>query len=217
MIPPELSKLASLIDLRLDRNRLAGRLPRALRGLRLEFLVLDPPVGDVSPEHQRLVTESTARLGDEIAGMIAAGESKTVEFKSTLRVNLKTGKRDKRIEHAALKNIAAFLNTDGGTLFIGVGDDGNPLGLDNDDFPNEDEMALYLSDIVNDQIGAGAFGSIDPEFTSYLGKRILVIRCMKSAALVFVGKDKDFYVRTGPGARRLNPLEFKDFLEGHFP
>jgi len=48
--------------------------------------------------------------------MIRKGENKTVEFKSTLRVNLHTNKPDKEIGKVALKTIAAFLNTRGGDI-----------------------------------------------------------------------------------------------------
>ena len=49
-------------------------------------------------------------------------ESKTLEFKSSLRWNLKEDRKDDRhVTHAALKTIAAFLNTEGGDLLIGRG------------------------------------------------------------------------------------------------
>ena len=60
-------------------------------------------------------------------------ESKTLEFKSSLRWNLKEHRKDdKRITHAVLKTIAAFLNTDGGDLLIGVDDKRKVLGIEHD-------------------------------------------------------------------------------------
>ena len=161
--------------------------------------------------------------------MIAAGEANTVEFMPTLRVNLRTGEPDKDMEHEALKNIAAFLNTDGGTLIIGVNDYGEPLGLDQDGFTNEDETEQYLCNIVNNQIGTGAWENINVEFASYQSKRILVIRCMKSSDLVYVGKDEQVYTRTSLWAPQLRlgdevteliaageskTVEFKETLRG---
>ena len=52
--------------------------------------------------------------------LIAAGESDRVEFKSTLRTNLHTNRRDRAMESAVTKTLAAFLNSDGGALVIGV-------------------------------------------------------------------------------------------------
>ena len=73
-------------------------------------------------------------------------------FKSSLRVNLHTGNQDSRIEHDALKTLAAFLNTRGGTLVIGVDDKGIPLGLENDGFQTEDKTG-------------SVFGKFDPRQT----------------------------------------------------
>ena len=225
-IPPELGKLTNLTGLGLNQNRLMGTLPRKMRRSPLKFLTLDLPVRGLSPRHRRLVARSIARLSDEhdeeIAETITAGESRTVEFKSTLPVNLETGERDKRMGHAVLKNIAAFLNTDSGALVIGVDDDGNPLGLDNDGFLDkgkildEDKMGLHLRNIVNSQIGANVWGSVHPEFTSYRNKRVLVIRCDKSSFPVYVGKDDEFYIRTGPGATALRPREITPYINSHF-
>ena len=55
-----------------------------------------------------------------IAEVIDRGESETTEFKTSL-----AEWRD------VVKTISAFSNRDGGTLFIGVGDDCNILGTDN--------------------------------------------------------------------------------------
>ena len=90
----------------------------------------------------------------DINAVIDGGESSRIEFKSSLRMNLHTNKPDKRMELAALKTLAAFLNSDGGTLVIGVADDHEPVGIQIDDFPNEDRMNLHLGNIVNRTMGA---------------------------------------------------------------
>jgi len=69
------------------------------------------------------------RTVDEI---LAKSEDLTVEFKSTARWDLREGKPNKAMEDAVVKTIAGFLNTDGGTLLIGVDDSGAVLGLDHD-------------------------------------------------------------------------------------
>lgn len=97
--------------------------------------------------------EMTRDLLISIDDIIAIGESSEVEFKSTLRVNLHTGGKDPKIELAALKTIAGFLNTKGGILTIGVADDGTPLGIDADDFGNEDKMSLHLVNLIKDRMG----------------------------------------------------------------
>jgi hypothetical protein len=64
--------------------------------------------------------------------LIARGEGHTLEFKETLQYNIHTNRADPAILHSALKTIAAFLNTDGGTLLVGVSDTGEIKGLDRD-------------------------------------------------------------------------------------
>ena len=53
---------------------------------------------------------------DELRLLLQQGESDTVEFKETL-------------DNEALESVAAFANTKGGTLLIGVRDDGAVLGI----------------------------------------------------------------------------------------
>jgi hypothetical protein len=67
-----------------------------------------------------------------VKDLIAAGESATVEFKSSARWDVKNKKAEKFIERIIVKTVAAFLNTQGGTLVIGVEDDGKVYGLAED-------------------------------------------------------------------------------------
>jgi len=65
---------------------------------------------------------------DKLKRLISNGESAIVEFKSTLRTNLHTAQFDKNIEHSTLKTISAYLNSEGGTLLIGISDSGHISG-----------------------------------------------------------------------------------------
>ena len=110
--------------------------------------------------------------------MVAQGEGIYTEFKSTLRVNLHTGEKDKRMEHAVLKTIAGFLNSkEGGTLVIGIDDAGSPLGLETDGFPNEDKMDLHLGNLIKAQLGAATMLHIKPHFEDYKGNRVFLVDC----------------------------------------
>ena len=214
-IPPELGQLTKLTSLRLDGNKLAGELPRALRELPLKFLALDPSIGGLSLEQQWLVARSAARPDDEIAGMIAAGESKTIEFKETLR-----GLRgDGKPEHAVLKSIAGLLNTVGGHLFVGIRDDGGANGIDDElkaEFKDsEDEVLQYLANVIKDRMTPGVSNRVHPKFHAHRGVRILVIRCDQSPDQVDV-READgrirVYARHGPTTR---PLESHEVMP-HF-
>jgi len=64
--------------------------------------------------------------------IIDKGENDLIEFKSSLRWDYRQDKVNKALETVIVKTISAFLNTEGGMLFIGIDDDGNTLGLEND-------------------------------------------------------------------------------------
>ena len=68
-----------------------------------------------------------------IGELLERGEDAHLEFKSTLRTSAETGELARHLESACLKSLAAFLNSrEGGTLLIGVRDDGTPHGLADD-------------------------------------------------------------------------------------
>ena len=150
--------------------------------------------------------------------IIANAESSEVEFKSTLRVNLHTGSRDPRIELAALKTIAGFLNSNGGILTIGVTDDGTPLGIDADCFENEDKMSLHLVNLIKDRIGPSVMQFIHARFEDYDGYRVMVIECSKVKSPVFVkdGNIERFYIRTGPSTTELSASQIQEYIKQRF-
>lgn len=106
-------------------------------------------------------TEEDAGAPDFVLSQILTkGESEAVKFKSTLRTNLHTGSQDPRMELAVLKTLAGFLNTNGGTLIVGISDDGSPVGIESDGFPNEDKMALHLVNIIKSRMGIQAMTNL---------------------------------------------------------
>ncbi len=158
--------------------------------------------------YQQLVTGGHAAEeadGIDLEELISGGESDLVELKSTLRVNLHTGQKDSRMEHAILRTLAGFLNKDGGTLIVGVSDDGSPIGLDVDGFDNEDRMGLHLVNIVNRSIGPDVWAFMHANFDDLDEGRVLAVRCDKAPDPVYVrdGNTERFYVRTGPSTTEL--------------
>ena len=153
-----------------------------------------------------------------IEQLVSSGESEVVEFKATLRRNLHTGINDPRMEHAILKSLAGFLNTNGGTLFVGVADDGSPVGIKADGFSSEDSMALHLVNIVKSRMGAIAMTGIHVHFEDYNSHRVMVVRCGKAHDPVYLkdGHAERFYVRTGPSTTELTPSQTVDYISRHF-
>jgi hypothetical protein len=151
----------------------------------------------------------------ELLQLIDGGETDTVEFKSTLRWNLKSGKAGKEIELACLKTVAAFMNAEGGTLLVGVADDGAITGIAADNFSDDDKYLRHFSTIFEQHIGL--------EFSEFLefilmplnGEQVLAVRCRPSPRPVFVTHKKDemFFIRSGPSSRQLTTSRTLAYLE----
>ena len=156
--------------------------------------------------------------------LIKQGESKTLEFKSTLRWNLKEDRKDKRITYAAVKTIAAFLNTEGGDLLLGVADDGSVMGIERDRFDSDDKFMLYLAQAVRNGLGDRAGTCIDPRIQVVDGKAVCAVSCQRSPEPVFLkwkgvpaAEGGEFFVRSGPGTVRLSPTDTEDFIRTRYP
>ena len=106
------------------------------------------------PDYRTIISNALNdnRTNYSISEILEEGESKKVEFKSSLRYCLKSQKAEKYIEHSALKNVCAFLNSEGGKLLIGVSDDKKILGLEELDFKTfkeEDKKDGWLKHFDN--------------------------------------------------------------------
>ncbi len=142
---------------------------------------------------------------EQIKDLIRTGENDVLEFKSTLRWNLKADRADKNIELACLKTIVAFMNTEGGTLLVGVTDEGTIAGIEADNFPNEDKFLLHFNNLVKEHIGLEFSDFISFGIKHIDGKAILVVDCTRASDPVFLrhGADEELYIRVGPGSRKL--------------
>lgn len=155
----------------------------------------------------------------ETSDLIAAGESASVEFKSTLRWNTKAGRDDLAIELAALKTIAAFLNTKGGTLLIGVNDAGQVLGVAADHFQNHDKAMLHLTSLIRDRISGAHMRFVDISIDAVeSGIEVMRIDCRKAEMPAYVRTDKgeSFYIRTGPATTDLPVSEVHTYITTWF-
>ncbi|WOC12738.1 AlbA family DNA-binding domain-containing protein [Gordonia sp. MP11Mi] len=161
--------------------------------------------------------------------LLVAGESDRLEFKSSARVNMRTGDKDARMEQVIAKTVSAFLNGDGGTLLIGVDDDGVPLGLDADyatlRVPDADRYELWLRDLLVTSVGqnAAAQVAIAVEDVTRDGvlRPVCRLRAVASPRPVYLrpGKsaDREFWVRTGNSTRRLSVDEAAEYVMLRWP
>ncbi len=137
----------------------------------------------------------------DLYDLIGRGEDAHLEFKSTMRQNLHSGRPGKEIELAWLKGVTAFLNTEGGIVLLGVADDGTLLGLAADGFENDDKCLLHFKNLLNQHLGAEYAQQVRFELYELEGKRIGAVECERSRTPVFLrakNNEEAFLIRTGP-------------------
>jgi CheY-like chemotaxis protein len=199
-----------------DPDEIVARVSRQLEVHLRHKSLLDQNrrLADQLKDRLQSVPEDPAERLEWIQSLISSGESDRIEFKSTLRWNLKTDRAEKVIENSWLKSVVAFLNTDGGVLLIGVADAGDILGTGADQFDNDDKYLLHVNNRIREYIGLEFTNFINFRLVPVEGQNILLIQCQPSPSPVFLksGKDEDFYVRVGPGNRRLSTSEVLTYV-----
>jgi hypothetical protein len=163
------------------------------------------------------LTDHPEEFEERVLTLIRYGESPNLEFKSTLRTNLKTGKAGKEIELAWLKSVVGFLNTDGGVLLIGVNDEGEVVGIAADQFENEDKCLLHFKNLINQHIGAEFSKYLHAEIRSVAGKTVVAVVCEKARepAFLLAGGNEEFHIRSGPSSIKLTPRQILQYLSVH--
>lgn len=166
---------------------------------------------------RNLFKESTHELLEtkDILKLIKEGEDEYTEFKSTVRMNLFSQKPGKEIELAWLKSVVAFCNTKGGTILIGVNDEGEILGLDADKFPNDDKFLLHVQSLLKDHIGMEFSPYINYKLHESNNKKFLAVHCTPSQKPLFLiaNNNEKFYVRSGPASIELSTSKALKYIE----
>jgi hypothetical protein len=159
-------------------------------------------------------------MDEQLAAEIAADESKVLELKSSARWDIKENRINKELEHEILKTVAAFFNTDGGTLFIGVDDNHKVLGLENDfktlgKRQNRDAYENWLTTLLLEEFGKDKAPLIQIGFCELEGKEICRVATKPSPKPIYE-KDGNFFIRPGNSSRQLNAKEAVEYCKHHW-
>ena len=121
-----------------------------------------------------------------------------------------------------MKNVAAFMNSTGGYVLIGVNDDGEVLGLDPDyqaiKKPDNDGFENVFNMAFNTMIGVEHRRFVNVSFPEISGKQSCVVSLQPSsrpAYLVYRGKET-FYVRAGNASQPLSVSQVARYIQDHF-
>jgi len=163
-----------------------------------------------------------------VEDLILAGESQTIEFKSTARWNAHTGQHDPRLEHVIVKTVCGFLNAEGGSLLIGVEDAGALLGLEPDlgtlgTKPNADGYELFLRQLLDANLSMSTAATVRIRFPSMDGKQICLVSVAASGKPIFAKPPKgsgtdgsEFWVRIGNATKQLHGDDMLEYQDAHW-
>lgn len=160
---------------------------------------------------------------EEWLALIAQGENDRLEFKSSLRWNLVTLKRDKVLESVIVKILSAFMNAQGGTLLIGVNDEGEVVGIESDyntfqKKPNRDGFMLKFSSLISQNLGQQSHKFISAQIQSIQGRDICRVTIEPGERPVFIkenGKEA-FYIRAGAASVPLSLSESHEYISSRW-
>ncbi len=174
------------------------------------------------------ITNEDIKTVIDLEEVIESGEHGFLEFKSTMRWNLREARQDKKMEEIILKSIAAFNNSEGGKLLIGVADKGDILGLQ-DDYNtlkegNKDHFELHLRNIVNNAYGKDfATTHMKVNFPIIEESEICEIDIKAGNKPLFLEvsnkngqKLKKFFVRSGNSSQDLDIAETAEYVKRRF-
>jgi len=182
------------------------------------------PVQNTVAELIRALPPLADSIPTDTHELINSPESKTLEFKQTLSVDVRTNEKLKHIETMSLKTIAAFLNSDGGTLIVGVSDNRDsdtrdPVGIEDEinrfHEGSADKFLLHVKNLIRSYIGEEFYPLLAYDLVPIDTKRVLRIDCKRSDHPCFIGDD--FYVRTNPATDKLVGQTMLHYVSTRFP
>jgi len=169
-----------------------------------------------------LVAELEPPKPQTLADMLT-GENAALEYKSSMRWDLRTQQVNKDLEKSIAKTVAGFLNSEGGTLLIGVADDCTVLGIKYDlqtiSRKDRDGYEQKLHQVLTDALGAEFSQYQHVSFEESEGKTVCIVRVDPSPEPVYL-TDKgatEFYVRVGNTTRPLDMQAAHDYIGMHWP
>ena len=164
-VSPELWELGRYEAFLEERRRLLADAVNALLG------------GLLAPVEEQAQVVSAADL-------VRQEESAALEFKSSLRWDVRQQQVNKALEKVIAKSVAGFLNAEGGTLLIGVTDDGEVLGLEDDvkSLGRSDLDGFYqkLTQVLDNHIGTEFLHNVKARCEEVGGHQVCVVEVKPS-------------------------------------
>lgn len=153
-----------------------------------------------------------------VTELIKIGEHERLEFKTTLRWDVKRGQVNKELEHGVMKTIAAFLNSKGGSLIIGVDDQHKVLGLASDFSSlvkkNQDGFENHFNNVFSAMIGPEFRRHVRLSFHEVSGEDVCLVSVEPGHQPAYLKTEngEDFFIRTGNATTPLKMSQLTAYL-----
>lgn len=171
----------------------------------------------------RRIDELTAELGKDLDALIKAGESETLEFKSSFRWDMREKRANRSLEGVIMKSLAGFLNGRGGTLLIGVADDGEIIGLEQEYLllrkADRDGFEQALVTAIVHHLGGDLLPCVHVVFHRHHGKEVCRVIVEPAPRPVYLEQSDQpkLYLRSGVTTRELNVKEAIAYQSQRWP
>jgi hypothetical protein len=162
------------------------------------------------------------QLQRSILDTIAEGEGQYVEFKSSFSWDYRQQRINKDLNKAVMKNVVAFMNSTGGAILIGVGDEGEVLGLETEfqsmKKPNVDGFENIFNMAFNKMVGVEYSDFVSADFERFEGKTVCRILVLPASEPVYLNHNnkEEFYIRTGNSSQPLTISQAVNYVRRHF-
>jgi membrane protein YdbS with pleckstrin-like domain len=160
-----------------------------------------------------------ASVNTNILDLLKKEEHENLEFKSTFRWDTRQNAVNKVLEKSVMKTIAAFLNSQGGHLVIGVGDNKTIIGLASDYSSlvrkDADGFENHFTQVFHNMIGAEFRQFVKLNWSQVDGKECCVVSVLPSHKPAYLKSDnngEEFYIRTGNGTTSLKLSEANAYI-----
>jgi hypothetical protein len=151
-------------------------------------------------------------------------EGVDVEFKSSIAWDYKNNRKNRDLEFVIAKTISAFMNTEGGLVVIGIDDEKNVLGIENDlkllKKPDEDGFQLKITEVVSNYIGKEFAQLVQCSFEEKENKKIALVHVKRSVdepTHATRNNEPKFFIRTNNSTQQLNMKESLKYIKKHWP
>ncbi len=233
----QLAETADIVRVEQRQGALGRRFGYATLALHVTDEVSPALMRDVpDPQRLRRLLEAAAALKESPANqgafpalpaadagqLIAQGEGQFVEFKASLQWDYRQQRVNKELYEPVMKNLAAFMNSIGGYVLIGVSDEGELLGLEPDlqamQKGNLDGFENKFNVAFNTMIGAEFRRFVQATFPEVGGVTICLLATQPADEPVYLRNkgEESFYIRAGNGSQPLPLSKAARYIQSRF-